>query len=253
MHIEHLPTLPTFTTCCWTTINRRMLEPTKKRNPTSKDKGETKSVGRGTIMFKINPNTLQRHLEGTNKNLCTPGPRERSSDPHKRLSQTCLWVLEGLLQRHGSAVACGGDRDSGSSRPGRRGLWHKSFWRGSSLAPLQSRWERSSCTVAKVLGSTTDFPTWILDFLDPGKGLRIPRESDFEGQWDLITELPQDRRNKTLGGHKQNLMHTRTQEKGAVTPQETEPDLPVSVWESPAEVWVNSELQWGQGHWIQQS
>ena len=33
-------------------------------------------------------------------------------------------------------------------------------------------------------------------------------------------------------------MHTRTQEKGAVTPQETDPDLPVSVQESPAEVWV---------------
>ena len=28
--------------------------------------------------------------------------------------------------------------------------------------------------------------------MDPTKGLRIPRESDFEGQWDLITELPQD-------------------------------------------------------------
>ena len=34
---------------------------------------------------------------------------------------------------------------------------------------------------------------------------------------------------QTLGGHKQNLVHTRTQEKGAVTPQETDPDLPVSV------------------------
>ena len=33
-------------------------------------------------------------------------------------------------------------------------------------------------------------------------------------------------------------MHTRTQEKGAVTPQETDPDLPVSVWESLAEVWL---------------
>ena len=39
----------------------------------------------------------------------------------------------------------------------------------------------------------------------------------------------------------------RTQEKGAVTPEETEPDLPVSVWESPVEVWVNSGLPWGQG------
>ena len=33
-------------------------------------------------------------------------------------------------------------------------------------------------------------------------------------------------------------MHTRTQEKGAVTPQETDPDLPVSVQESPVEAWV---------------
>ena len=44
---------------------------------------------------------------------------------------------------------------------------------------------------------------------------------------------------QTLGGHKQNLVHTRTQEKGAVTPQETDPDLPVSVQYSLAEVWVS--------------
>ena len=34
------------------------------------------------------------------------------------------------------------------------------------------------------------------------------------------------------GGHKQNLVFTRTKEKGAVTPQETVPDLPVSAQES---------------------
>ena len=33
---------------------------------------------------------------------------------------------------------------------------------------------------------------------------------------------------------------TRSQEKGAVTPQETDPDLPGSVQESPAEAWVSS-------------
>ena len=37
---------------------------------------------------------------------------------------------------------------------------------------------------------------------------------------------------QTLGGHKKNLVCTRIQEKGAVTPQKTERDLPVSVWES---------------------
>ena len=58
---------------------------------------------------------------------------------------------------------------------------------------------------------------------------------------------------QTLGGHKQNLVCTGTQEKIAMTPQETESDLPVSVQESLAEVWVNSGLPWGQGHWVQQS
>ena len=43
------------------------------------------------------------------------------------------------------------------------------------------------------------------------------------------------------------LVHIRTQEKGAVTPQETEPDLLVSTLEPPAEVWVDSGLLWGQG------
>ena len=33
-------------------------------------------------------------------------------------------------------------------------------------------------------------------------------------------------------------MHTRTQEKGAVISQETDPDLPMMVQESLAEVWV---------------
>ena len=52
---------------------------------------------------------------------------------------------------------------------------------------------------------------------------------------------------QTLGEHKQNLVHTRTQEKGAVTPQETDPDLPVSV-QSLVEAWVGSGLLQGWGH-----
>ena len=53
---------------------------------------------------------------------------------------------------------------------------------------------------------------------------------------------------QTLGGYKQNLVCTRTQEKGAVTPQETEPDLPVSVQESLTEAWVGSGLLQGRGY-----
>ena len=51
-----------------------------------------------------------------------------------------------------------------------------------------------------------------------------------------------------LGEHKQNLVCTGTQEKGAVTPQETDPDSPVSVQESPAEVWVGGGLLHGREH-----
>ena len=52
---------------------------------------------------------------------------------------------------------------------------------------------------------------------------------------------------QTLGGHKQNLVCTRTQEKGAVTLRETEPDFPVSVQKSLAETWLGSGLLWGRG------
>ena len=40
---------------------------------------------------------------------------------------------------------------------------------------------------------------------------------------------------ETLGGYKQYFAHTSTQGKRAVTPQETESYLPVSIWGSPAE------------------
>ena len=45
-------------------------------------------------------------------------------------------------------------------------------------------------------------------------------------------ELTQDWRNGPLEGTKENRVHTRTQGKGAVIPQETKPDLPVSVQDS---------------------
>ena len=53
---------------------------------------------------------------------------------------------------------------------------------------------------------------------------------------------------QTLAGHKQNLVYTRTQERGAVTPQETDPDLPVSVQKFLVEAWVGGGLLQGLGH-----
>ena len=51
---------------------------------------------------------------------------------------------------------------------------------------------------------------------------------------------------QTLEGHKQNLVHTRTQEKGAVTPQETDPHLAVNVQESLVKAWVMKHVAYGR-------
>ena len=88
------------------------------------------------------------------------------------------------------------------------------------------------------------------------KGLGIPRQSDSEGQWDLITGLPQDwgeKRDSSLGGYTQNLALTKTQRKGAVTARETEPKLPASVGGSPAEAGLSGSSPQRQEHWQQQS
>ena len=50
---------------------------------------------------------------------------------------------------------------------------------------------------------------------------------------------------QTLGGYKQNFVCTRTQEKGIVTPKETDPDLQKSVPESPVEICVSGGLLQG--------
>ena len=55
--------------------------------------------------------------------------------------------------------------------------------------------KKISYTVAKVLGPTTDFSTWGFN-----KETEIPREFDFGGQCDLVTELPQGWGNRLLEG-----------------------------------------------------
>ena len=59
------------------------------------------------------PQTLQnlhrtgkQTLGGQKQNLCTPGPERKEQWPHKRLTQTCLWVSRGLQWRNGSVVVC---------------------------------------------------------------------------------------------------------------------------------------------------
>ena len=69
----------------------------------------------------------------------------------------------------------------------------------------------------------------------------------------MITELTQDTGNRLLEGtHTKKLVCTRTQEKGAVTPKETDPNLPVNVQEPAVKPWVGGGLLLGQEHRVWQ-
>ena len=207
---------------------------------------------RGEITFRTKPHTHQRRSQGTNKILCTPGPRPYTD--WTRPAHECL------------SVSCGGTGQqwpaTGTGALAAADLGHaacdiKPSWRKVLLAPPQSHradnpqtaeqlYQGNSHTVKKVLGPTTDFPTWefIKGTEDPW-GIWLWRPVGFDDR--TCTGLGK----QTLGGHRQNLVHLRSQEKGAaVSPQETEPDLFVSVHESPTEAWVNSGLLRDQGLWI---
>ena len=51
-------------------------------------------------------------LGGHRQSLCAPGPRGGEQWPHRRLTQTCLWVSRSLWWRQGLAVACCRDGDT---------------------------------------------------------------------------------------------------------------------------------------------
>ena len=108
---------------CWITIDRKMLEPTEKKDTLCPKTKPQWDVRRGVIMIKSNPIPT-------------------------------MWVIHKLENNNTKEVF--------------PLLWR--FW-----TPLQA--------------SQTG---------NPSKGLGIPRESDLEGQWDLIIGLPQNWGNQRL-------------------------------------------------------
>ena len=101
-------------------IDRTTLDPTKKKDtphPRAKEKPQQDSR-RGEITFRIKPHHRQRCSEGSYKTLCSPGPRRKEQWPHKRLSQTCLWVSRCLRQMRGSTVTSHGVRGIEYNSPG---------------------------------------------------------------------------------------------------------------------------------------
>ena len=89
----------------------------------------------------------------------------------------------------------------------------------------------------------------------------LPQDQGLWVQWTWVWHKPSWRRlpltppqsnqnlhrtaKQTLGGHKQTFVCTTTEVKGAMTPQETNPDLPRSVQESLVEAWVGGGLVQG--------
>ena len=56
------------------------------------------------IYTGLGKKTLGGHKTTTTKTLCAPGTRRKDQCPHKRLSQTYLWVFRNLQWRLGSIV-----------------------------------------------------------------------------------------------------------------------------------------------------
>ena len=73
--------------------------------------------------------------------------------------------------------------------------------------------------------------------------IKLELSDEQKGSWSLKIPVP-----NPLGGHKQNFVHTKTEEKGAVTTQETDPDFSVNVQKSLVEAWVSGGPLQGWGH-----
>ena len=82
----------------------------------------------------------------------------------------------------------------------------------------------------------------------PSLGI-LQRDGNPQGMALRASRKTEGNRDSSLGGHKHNFEHTKTQRRGAVTQQETEPKLPGSVGGPPVEAWVSRGLPQGWGHW----
>ena len=77
---------------CWNPPKKDPWQKTQRSRAMEKLQQDDR---RGAIMFKIKPHTCQTQLEGSDRTLCIPGPRERSRDPTRdwaRPAFECLRV-----------------------------------------------------------------------------------------------------------------------------------------------------------------
>ena len=89
------------------TVDRRMLDPTKKDTSCPRSKQKPQQDGRrGKIVFRIITPTCQRPSEGSKKTFCTAGPRHPRGD-WARPAFECLSVSWGDTGQQWPATGTG--------------------------------------------------------------------------------------------------------------------------------------------------
>ena len=176
-----------------------------------------------------------------------------NSSPPLRGPESQLVVEQSLTGRHGNHQKKSPMSKDKKPQDSRRGtITMKSN-------PIPARWvthklennpKKNFPTVAKVLSPTSASTTWESDKgTGNQQGIWPWRPEEFS--YRISTQLEEIETSLLEG--KINLAVTKTQGKGAVTPQETDPDLPASVGGSPVEAWVSKCSPQGWRHWQQQS
>ena len=168
----------------------------------------------------------------------------RTQGPHKRLSQTCLWVLSAPMEAQVSR-----------GLPQGQGLWVQHTWEAWHVSPTTKPLSRQPTNWRTIIPKK---------FLHCCKSSRAYNRFLSLGIRQRDWELSGNLTFKANGIWLQNFHRTgetdswRARTKACAyqdlgerrsDPLETEPDLPVSVQECLAKMWVNSGLLWGQGHW----
>ena len=217
------------------------MDPTKKKDThiQGQRRSPNKTVGGVKWHLELNPTPTKEASRAQTKPCVHQNPgTPQEAEPDLPLSVCLLW-------RHGWA-AC----------PLLWGqvLWLKQTWEAWQLSPTikppsrhPTNWRAITlkkfshcCESSRAHKTVPNLGIWQTDWESQGIWLWRPVGFDYRTYTGL--------RKQILGGHTQNLVCTRTQKKGAVIPQETKPDLSVSVQESSMEAWVDSDMPWGQGH-----
>ena len=94
-------------------LSRKFYDPQQIFQPGDLGKGlrtprEFYFGGQWDLITELAQDWGNRFSQGTIKTLCASGPSRKEQWPHKRLSQTGLWVSRSFWQRRGSTVACHG-------------------------------------------------------------------------------------------------------------------------------------------------